>query len=255
MKKKSRPPSSDDISSLLRSWTYEEENNIRRFRARNGREVIQVRLPLGVEQYELNGRPDGMKPDGHESWLDVYRQQSDVYGREFVLDDDALERLVNEGLLFYHRYLLFFQMQEFELCARDTSRNLRLLEFVGEHAGKEEHVEVLEQYRPYIKGMLVMAKALHKVKEMSDFRTAIRILTQGKEEIEGMPSLANNEIFEFERSRALVKINDLLQQLESQVPQSLSDRLEKKLNKAIEEEDYELAAQLRDRLKTLDDEP
>jgi hypothetical protein len=256
MKKSGNENSSrDDLSSMLRGWKYDEENNVRRFRTKAGREILQVRLPLGIEQYELNGRPDGLKPEGHESWLDMYREQSEVYGREFVLDDDALEQLVNEGLLFYHRYLLFFQIQEFELCVRDTSRNLRLLEFVNSNAGKEEHVEVLEQYRPYIKGMQVMARALHKVKELSDFRSAIRILRQGQDAVEGLEPLPENEIFEFERSRALVKINDLLQQLERQVPQSLTEKLETKLNKAIEEEDYELAAELRDRLKSVIGQP
>ena len=75
---------------MLRGWKYDEENNVRRFRTKAGREILQVRLPLGIEQYELNGRPDGLKPEGHESWLDMYREQSEVYGREFVLDDDAL---------------------------------------------------------------------------------------------------------------------------------------------------------------------
>ena len=252
MKKSGNGNSSlDDLSSLLRGWKYDEDNNVRRFRTKAGREVLQVRLPLGVEQYELNGRPDGLKPEGHDSWLDMYREQSEVYGREFVLDDDALERLVNEGLLFYHRYLLFFQIQEFELCVRDTSRNLRLLEFVNSHAGKQEHVEVLEQYRPYIKGMQGMARALHKVKELSDFRSAIRILRQGRETVENLDPLPDNEIFEFERSRALMKIGDLLDQLEKQMPQSLSEKLETKLQRAIEDEDYELAAELRDRLNSL----
>ena len=64
MKKSGNGNSSlDDLSSLLRGWKYDEDNNVRRFRTKAGREVLQVRLPLGVEQYELNGRPAG--PYGH----------------------------------------------------------------------------------------------------------------------------------------------------------------------------------------------
>jgi len=36
----------------------------------DGRPIMQVRTPLGIEQYELDGRPDGRHPHDMESVLD-----------------------------------------------------------------------------------------------------------------------------------------------------------------------------------------
>ena len=48
-----------DLSRVLEAWTYDEADNVRRVTTESGRKVLQVRLPLGVEQYELVGRPAG----------------------------------------------------------------------------------------------------------------------------------------------------------------------------------------------------
>ncbi len=249
----------NDISPILRGWEYEEEDsekNIRRVRMPNGREVLQVRLPLGIEQYEVHGRPDGLRPEGFDSWLDHYSHLAHVYGREFVLDDESCERLHAEGILFYYRYLRFFQLQDYRLCMRDTGRNLRLLEFVRCHAGKQEHVEMLDQYRPYILRMQVMSKALLQLKEREDYRGALRILKNGLKEIENLEEIPNNEIFEFERNRSVQSLQDLIDQIDRQAqiqaPPSKREKLERELEKAVEKENYERAAVLRDMLRRLD---
>lgn len=244
-----------DISSLLQDWAYQEEKedkNIRRIQGQNGREILQVRLPLGVEQYEIHGRPDGVKPEGFESWLDHYYFLAQQYGQEFLLDQQALERLCNESLLYYNRYLLFFQIQEFELCIRDTSRNLRLLKFISEYAEDAKQLEFLEQYRPYILRMQIMAKALLKVKRDQDIPGALRLLRGGIDSINELPEMPENEIFDFEKARSLRSLQELISQLEEQVPVTEEDELKEELDRAIEREDYERAARIRDQLAQLD---
>ncbi|MBI4584858.1 MAG: UvrB/UvrC motif-containing protein [Planctomycetes bacterium] len=242
---------SDDISPILKRWEFQESKNIRRLRAANGHEIIQVRLPLGIEQYEINGRPDGLRPGGFESWLDRYIGQEEVFGREFLLDEQAFERLQSEGLLYYYRYLLFFQIQDYDLCVRDTARNLRLLDFVKRYAGKPEHAEALEQYRPYILRMHYMARALLRLKEEHDLNGAIRLLRLGLKEIQEIPALAGNDVFDFERTRSVKSIKDLLSQLEKQVPPSKMERLHRQMQDAIAQEDYEKAATLRDQIRRM----
>ena len=51
-----------DLSQLLHDWPYDPEHTMRIVTAGDGRSVLQVRLPLGIEQYELEGRPDGHEP-------------------------------------------------------------------------------------------------------------------------------------------------------------------------------------------------
>ena len=59
-----------DLRSLLDAWPHDPDENVRIIRGHDGREIMQVRLPLGMEQYELDGRPDGRRPHGMVSALD-----------------------------------------------------------------------------------------------------------------------------------------------------------------------------------------
>lgn len=241
----------DDIGGILRRWDYESGRSIRKIRTAAGREVLQVRLPLGIEQYEINGRPDGKRPQGCESWFRVFQKKAQTFGREFLLDEKECELLQNEGVLYYYRYLLFFQIGEYALCARDTARNLRLLDFVSRFAPGKESSEGLEQYRPYIVRMNIMARALNLLQDKKDVRAAVRLLRHGVAVIRQLPSLEGNSVFDFERDRSVKSLRDLLRQLEAQLPVSKKDVLKKQMQEAISREDYEKAANLRDQLKKM----
>jgi hypothetical protein len=254
--KEDRPPTvrpSPDITSFLRAWDYDAANTVRRLEAEDGREILQVRLPLGIEQVEIDGRPDGKRPMRRESWLHHYTAKIRSLAKKsdrFVPSEKDFRRLQEEGLLYYHRYLLFFQLQEYRLCARDTLRNLKLLDFVRKYFQKELADE-LEQYRPYVQRMHVMAKALHKIQVDEDVRSAIRLLRRGMADIEALPTLEENHVFEWEKTRSLKSLEDLLGQLEAQIPPSHRMILERRLQMAVREEDYERAAQLRDEIASL----
>ena len=65
-----------DISPLLDQWDYEPgQIVVRRFKAKDGMEKIQLRVDLGLLQMNAIGRPDGKKPFGHESLLEHYLLQ------------------------------------------------------------------------------------------------------------------------------------------------------------------------------------
>ena len=68
----------------------------------------------------------------------------------FTLSDTDCERLLREGVQYYHRYLSFWHLDRFELCARDTRRNLLLFKFVREHAKNERDRMRFDQWRPYV---------------------------------------------------------------------------------------------------------
>jgi hypothetical protein len=244
---------SHDLTWLLDAWVYDEHKTTRKIKGRNGREILQVRLPLGVEQYEIDGRPDGKRPMDHESWLHYYWYQAkSVQGRaeEHVLTKEDFSRLQEEGLLYYYRYLLFFQLQEYRLCARDTRRNLKLLDFVSRYFPKNQ-AEQLEQYRPYILRMNFMAKALFKAQEHSDLKGALRLLRKGVKAIEELRTIQSNQIFAFEKVRSLKSLEDLISQLESHLPVPAHVQLVRQMKAAIQEENYEKAAALRDQIALL----
>jgi len=250
-----RPPRSpgQDLTSFLAGWDYDGEEKIRRVKASDGREVIQVRLPLGVEQYELEGRPDGKRPMGHESWFHHYVRELRAHAREskeFRLTSEDFSRLHEEGLLYYHRYLLFFQIQEYRLCARDTRRNLRLVAFVSRFASPEQATE-LAQYKPYIIRMHVMARALRRIQARNDLRGALHILRRGLKLIEAFRPLRDTQVFQWEKTRSKKMLADLISQLEAHVPLSRRAMLKRQMNWAVREEDYEKAAEIRDQIASL----
>jgi hypothetical protein len=188
-----------------------------------------------------------------ESWLHFFSKKAlsrseDAQGH--LLGEDDFMHLFQEGLLYYYRYLLFFQIQEYRLCARDTRRNLRLLDFVAEHA-RPDLAEQLEQYRPYILRMHVMSKALLKIQSQGNVRMSLKLLRDGRNKIEALEPIPGNQVFEWEKTRALHSLDDLVSQLEAQLPLSREEKLRKQMAEAVEVEDYEKAASLRDELARL----
>ncbi|MCZ6795060.1 MAG: UvrB/UvrC motif-containing protein [Planctomycetota bacterium] len=245
--------SSPDIRSLLESWSYEEGKTVRRVTTKEGREVIQVRLPLGIEQYEIDGRPDGRRPAERESWYHHYLDQAEQSPWEFRLDEDYFDRLRHECMLYYHRYLLFFQVNEYKLCARDTERNLNVLDFTARYSSPNM-CEGLEQYRPYIIRMNHMARALYNIQEDGDVPGALALLREGMDRIEDLPTMEKNVVFQLEKARSRRSLEDLYQQLENHLPKSREQVLQERLDEAIARENFEEAARLRDEIAGPGDE-
>ena len=236
-----------DLSRVLEAWTYDEADNVRRVTTESGRKVLQVRLPLGVEQYELLGRPDGSRPENCESWFDHFSEAASREPWDFSLADDDYEKIKDECLLYYYRYLLFFQIQEYGDCARDTLRNLRVLDFVSKHTDRGRSTS-LEQYRPYILRMHLMAQALDKVQNGDDVHEALDLIESGLEQVRDLPEIEGENVFEHERQTSLKVLRQLHEQLEAMLPPDPESVLKRQLDDAVRDENYEEAARLRDRL-------
>src|SRR5258707_1342170 len=106
-----------DLRKILESWPYDPEEDARLVRGDDGRQILQVRTPMGVEQYELDGRPDSERPYGMESALDFQLdrlQKATRKGREgdFELERAECNQLFNEGTLYYFRYVRLFQLKD-----------------------------------------------------------------------------------------------------------------------------------------------
>jgi excinuclease UvrABC helicase subunit UvrB len=99
--------------------------------------------------------------------------------------------------------------------------------------------------------MHVMSRALSHIQVSGTVRRALRLLQEGKREIDALESIPGNQVFEWEKTRALVSLDDLISQLESQVPVTKKDQLRRQLEAAIQEENYERAAVIRDEIARL----
>ncbi len=247
---------SGDITDILESWEFDSDNQVRIVQANDGREVLQIRQPLGIEQYEIEGRPDGRKPEGKECFLDVLQGRLQEYiesngtDEGFSVSHDDFQILQNEGIIYYYRYLVLFQIGDFERTARDTDHNLQICDLVDRFAAEEDKKEIL-QYRPYILRMFAIARAMVSLHQQ--LKTAAKeILESAIEEIEQMPGI-DTPAFQFERIRSLKYLRSTLKQVLEQKASPL-DTLKKELETAVEEENYERAAELRDKIRTLNKE-
>ena len=242
---------SADITDLMREWEFDSDNQIRIIQADDGRQVLQVRQPMGIEQYELDGRPDGKRPLGRESMMEEYQARLENYrsahGSDsgFTITHDDFANLQGEGVLYYFRYLVLFQIGDFVRTARDTEHNLNLFSLVEKYGDNDEDRKELLQYKPYVVRMNAIARAMISLhKEMKD--TAEDILNGAINAIEGMHEI-DTPAFQFERVRSLNYLKATLKQIHEKKETPL-DALRSELTAAIEEEDYEKAAVIRDRI-------
>lgn len=243
-----------DITDILKSWEFDPDNQVRIIQANDGREVLQIRQPLGIEQYELDSRPDGKTYEGKECYLEVLQEKlqdyTDANGTDegFQVSHEQFQLLQNEGIIYYYRYLVLFQIGDFERTVRDTEHNLQICDLLDKYAENEDDKKEILQYRPYIFRMFAIAKAMISLHRQ--LKTAAKeILESAIEEIENMPNI-DTPAFQFERIRSLKYLRSTLKQVLEQKVSPL-DQLKKELEAAVEEENYELAAELRDKIRTL----
>jgi len=258
---------SDDITHILDTWQFDpDEPVVRLIRGDDGREKVQMRVDLGVLQMEMAGRPDGTRPFGCESLLEHYRQEQEAYeaahldSAPFMLEQEACAQLWREGVQYYHRYLAFWILDLYDLCARDTRRNLELFEFVRNHA-PEDHIKFhFDQWRPYVTMMHTRAVATPLLDE-NHLSKALHVIDQGIDRIqefldeydlndkeEGCQELQNLEHWREE----ILTENDWEQESE---PNTRIEILRRQLREAIQNEAFEEAASLRDEIRRLSEQP
>jgi hypothetical protein len=243
-----------DLRKALQEWPYDPDNDARVVQGADGREILQVRTPVGLEQYEMDGRPDGDRPHGKESALEFYasrleRCQQSGKESDFELDARECAELFNEGTLYYFRYVRLFQLRDWKRTMRDTARNLRVFDLVHRYARREEDQQFLEKWRPYILRVNASAAAMLEL-ETRSYEKALRIANEAIQKIEALDDL-DDETFKFERDRSLTAMRELAEQIQKNRPLSEVEQLERQLRRAIDRQEFERAAQLRDRIREL----
>lgn len=241
-----------DLRSLLASWPYDPEQEVRLLRADDGRQIMQVRTPLGIEQYELEGRPDGVRPHGMESALEFHlgrlaAAKAAGHEADFELSPADCAELFSEGTIYYYRYLRLFQLRDWPRTVRDTARNLRLFDLVRRYAAREEDQTYLEKWRPYLVRMNAAAAALQELEKGAHTR-ALSLVRTAISRIEALAEL-DDETFKFERERSLLALRELAEQVQKSKPVTELESLERQLCQAIETQQFERAAELRDQIR------
>jgi len=247
-----------DISEILDSWPYTPgQLNVRMIEAQDGEPRIQIRLDLGILQLHTTGRPDGQRPQGFESYLDYLESRIDSTTQDDdpeqhttrTLSEDDCRIVREEAAQYYHRYMALLLLEDFAGVVRDTTRNLRALDLCARHAANEHDRQVLEPYRPYI--LMIRARALAgQALKDGESKAAILAIDQGLDALKGYFSHTGKPE-DFDASNEVQMLQSMRDALVPKLPVSQKAELRQRLQAAIERENYELAAILRDELRMM----
>jgi len=238
-------PKRNDIDPLLREWPYEPgEVSARLVRAGDGRKVLQMRVEMGVLQLEVEGRPDGTKPEGYDTYFDYLFSLSVQNGPEFVLSSEQCAAADREFLQFYHRRICWLALREFRRAVRDSDHTLGFMDFVREHSPDEEWTVSHEQYRPFVLFHRTQAASLAALEEEGP-EAAIEQLNKGLQRF--------RELFRHYEAEEQYEDDELVERLEGlrealRAQYNVQPTLSEQLARAVADEEYELAAKLRDQL-------
>lgn len=232
------------LDDLLSQWAFDPATlNVRLVKGKDGRDVIQMRVDMGILQLETTGRPDGTPIEGCETYLE-YLQLQHLAQPDRMLTEDECGEVDREFMQFYHRRICWLRLQYYHRAVMDADHTLRLMNISDEMSPDEEWAGTHEQYRPFVLFHRTQAEALGELEE-NTAEEAVQAINRGLDTI--------REFFDkhgadehYEDDELVVRLVELRESLRTEyaVGQTLKERLEA----AVEQEQYELAARLRDEL-------
>lgn len=266
-----------DIDEALRGWPYDpevDEVEAREILARDGRTVLQIRVDLGVLQMELDGRPDGARPRGFSTYLDYLRHRSKFRKRRrsqaavetgpvgWSMSPSHCTEADRELVQFYHRRVAFLTLQHYDRALRDADHSLALMDFIADFGPTPEYVERHERLRGGILFDRTQASAALALERTSP-EEAIDAIREGIDRLERLSRTlleSEDDLDEYDPSDPFgvpeeaptIAYVERLRRLEVEVrhhfevPKTLREQLEE----AVEHEDYEQAARIRDQMKS-----
>jgi hypothetical protein len=251
-------PPSADIAPALDGWTGGDGEGVLSARVILGsdhRPKLQMRVELGVLQMEVSGRPDGRGyGPGHDTRLDLLRKQFRgcvLTGKryDFRINGDECRKLADEARLFARRSLAWFVLGDWQKVERDSRHALAAIEFAHRHATTPVDAAAAMLGLPYALTMKVRAE-VSQLAEDGELRKALRLLDSTLRRLKRhYRRLGGRD--GYAASNEVRVLKNLARKLKSRIPRSETRRLKRALDEAVEIENYEAAAVLRDRIREL----
>ncbi|MCO6455769.1 MAG: UvrB/UvrC motif-containing protein [Pirellulaceae bacterium] len=238
----------NNIDKLLRDWPYDPRTvSVRLTEGDDGRDLIQMRIDMGVLQLEVSGRPDGTRPEGRDSYFDYLQGESLVQGAGFTLTEEQCAEVDREFIQFYHRRICWLKLQKYRRAVGDADHTLGLMDLCRECSPDERWTVSHEQYRPFVLFHRTQAAALAELEDVGP-QAAVREIDGGLERLREVFSEHEAED-QFEDDELVLRLAELRSSLREQFDDRA--RLQQELDAAVAAEKYELAAELRDKLASL----
>lgn len=241
--------SGEHLDHLLQQWPFEPEGlGVRLLKGSDGRDVLQLRVDLGILQLETSGRPDGMRPGGFNTVLDMLCRREEEEP-DFELDEETCVEIDREFVQFYHRRVAWLRLQRFDRAVLDADHTLALMDFSAEHSPCEEWTFQHEQHRAFVIFHRSQAAALRAIEEQNPGR-AIAEINDGLQLIyENFEEMGWDE--QFDEDELVERLIELRESMRSDF--GIEKSLKEQLEEAVEAEQYELAAQIRDEMSRRSD--
>jgi len=240
-----RSPRELNLDRILHDWAFEPGRPaVRRAQGDDGRDVLQMRVDLGILQLEVSGRPDGERPHGFLTYYDYLVSAAFQEGPEFALGEERQLEVDREFYQFYQRRICWLTLNEYGKAAADAEHSLRLMDFSSANAADREWAVMHEQYRPFVIFHQVQATALTKL-QSDEPEAAVQVIDAGLESLSSL-FVQHGAEEHFDEDLFVVKLREMQEAIRSQF--HLGPSLAEQLAEAVAAEQYELAAKLRDRL-------
>lgn len=239
-------PNDLHLDSVLDGWAYDPMAvSVRLIRGEDERELIQMRVELGLLQLETKGRPDGWRPEGADTYFDYLLQIEMAEGDDFMMSDEQCFECDREFVQFYHRRICWLAMQEYDNAVRDADHTLGLMDYCARHSTDEEWIQSHEQYRPFVMYHRIQAHAMSKLVDNVP-EEAVQSINRGLEKVRKLYEKHDLEE-EFEDDELVSRLVDLRESLRDEF--EVGRTLHEQLTDAVASEEYELAARIRDKLQ------
>jgi len=235
-----------NISDILQDWDYDSQSIRARIVAGQDGEadVLQMRVEMGIIQMAIDGRPDGIRPEGFATYLDYLLQEEISQGNEWDLNDEQCMEVDREFMQFYQRRISWLSIKEYQQVVRDADHTLALMDFCKRHSPDDGWTIVHEQYRPFVLFHRTQAAAYHQLNESTP-QAAIECINDGLNTIRSI--FESHDLEEhFDEDELVSQLRDIRESLRDEY--NVGKTLHEQLADAIASEQYERAAEIRDQL-------
>jgi len=217
--------------------------NVRLVKGKDGRDVIQMRVDMGILQLETTGRPDGSTIEESESFLE-HLLSLRLEDLDYQLSETDCNEVDREFMQFYHRRICWLRLQYYHRAVMDADHTLRLMDLCEELSDDPEWISSHEQYRPFVLFHRTQAEALGELEDNTP-EEAVAAINKGLDTLRAF--FAKHDAEEhFDDDELIQRLIELRESLRNEY--SVGQTLQERLDTAVREEQYELAAKLRDEL-------
>jgi hypothetical protein len=236
---------SQDIDEALQGWDYKPGLvQARLVQADDGRDVLQLRVELGLLQIETTGRPDGTQPSGFDTYF-VFLKSLTAVQSSFVLTEEMCEEADREFVQFYHRRLCWLALRNFARVVADADHTLAFMDFTRDHSPSDEYTQAHEQYRGFVLFHRTQAAAALAIEQGNPERAIDEIRGGLARMREFFASFGGEQ--QMEQDPMVQRLHEIERSLRQ--VHNIEATLQEQLAEAVANEDYETAAQLRDALR------